>query len=162
MGLALVGLASSVTAQYFAAKAAVHFAGGLRSRVFARLQQLSYTQLDVIGGPTLITRMTSDINQVQTGVNLALRLLLRSPFIVFGAMVMAFTIDLRAASIFAAAIAVLCVVVFGLMLWGIPRYRTSRRTWTAFCLSPGRIWKGSVSCGVQQAGRRGDAVRCPE
>ena len=127
VGLALVGLASSVTAQYFAAKAAVHFAGGLRSRVFARLQQLSYTQLDVIGGPTLITRMTSDINQVQTGVNLALRLLLRSPFIVFGAMVMAFTIDLRAASIFAAAIAVLCVVVFGLMLWGIPRYRTVQK-----------------------------------
>ena len=127
VGLALVGLASSVTAQYFAAKAAVHFAGGLRSRVFARLQQLSYTQLDVIGGPTLITRMTSDINQVQTGVNLALRLLLRSPFIVFGAMVMAFAIDLRAASIFAAAIAVLCVVVFGLMLWGIPRYRTVQK-----------------------------------
>ena len=124
VGLALVGLASSITAQYFAAKAAVHFAGGLRSQVFARIQQLSYTQLDAIGGPTLITRMTSDINQVQTGVNLALRLLLRSPFIVFGAMVMAFTIDLQAASIFAVAIAVLCAVVFGLMLWGIPRYRT--------------------------------------
>ncbi len=123
VGLALVGLASSITAQYFAAKAAVHFAGTLRSRLFAHIQGLSFSQQDGLGSATLITRMTSDINQVQTGVNMGLRLLLRSPFIVFGALFMACTIDLRAASVFAVAIAVLCAVVFGLMLWSIPRYR---------------------------------------
>ena len=127
IGLALIGLACSITAQYFAAKASVHFAGTLRQVLFARIQRLSFAQMDQLGGDTLITRMTSDINQVQTGVNLALRLLLRSPFIVFGAMVMAFTIDVRAAWIFVAAIAALCVVVFGLMLWSIPRYREVQR-----------------------------------
>ena len=126
-GLGLVGLASSVTAQYFAAKAAVGFAASLRHALFGKIQSLSFDALDSLGGDTLITRMTSDINQVQTGVNLALRLLLRSPFIVFGAMIMALTIHLRAALIFAAAIAALGLVVFGIMLWSIPRYRTVQR-----------------------------------
>lgn len=126
-GLGLVGLASSVTAQYFAAKAAVGFAASLRHALFGKIQSLSFAALDSLGGDTLITRMTSDINQVQTGVNLALRLLLRSPFIVFGAMIMALTIHLRAALIFAAAIAALGLVVFGIMLWSIPRYRTVQR-----------------------------------
>ena len=127
VGLALVGLLSSITAQYFAAKAAVGFAGALRHALFAHIQKLSFSQQDQLGGATLITRMTSDINQVQTGVNLALRLLLRSPFIVFGAMAMAFTINVRAAWIFVGAIAALCAVVFGLMLWSIPRYRDVQR-----------------------------------
>ncbi len=127
VGLAAVGLISSITAQYFAAKASVQFGGALRHALFAHIQQLSFSQQDRLGGATLITRMTSDINQVQTGVNLALRLLLRSPFIVFGAMVMAFTIDVRAAWIFVIAIAALCIVVFGLMLWSIPRYREVQR-----------------------------------
>ena len=127
VGLAAVGLISSITAQFFAAKASVQFGGTLRHALFAHIQRLSFSQQDRLGGATLITRMTSDINQVQTGVNLALRLLLRSPFIVFGAMVMAFTIDVRAAWIFVIAIAALCVVVFGLMLWSIPRYREVQR-----------------------------------
>ena len=121
--LALIGLTCSITAQYFAAKAAVHFAGDLRHRLFAHIQRLPHSQQDRLGSDTLITRMTSDINQVQTGVNLTLRLLLRSPFIVFGAMVMACTIDLRSAGIFLGVIAALSVVVFGIMLWSIPRYK---------------------------------------
>lgn len=127
VALALIGLASSITAQYFAAKAAVNFAGDLRHRLFDHIQHLSYSQQDRMGGNTLITRMTSDINQVQTGVNLTLRLLLRSPFIVFGATVMACTIDLGAAGIFLAVIAALAVVVFGIMLWSIPRYKTVQK-----------------------------------
>lgn len=127
VALALIGLASSITAQYFAAKAAVNFAGDLRHRLFDHIQHLSYSQQDRLGGNTLITRMTSDINQVQTGVNLTLRLLLRSPFIVFGATVMACTIDLGAAGIFLAVIAALAVVVFGIMLWSIPRYKTVQK-----------------------------------
>ncbi len=123
VGLGLLGLASSITAQYFAARAAVGFAAGLRHRLFDHIQRLSYASLDTVGGDTLVTRMTSDVNQIQTGVNLALRLLLRSPFIVFGAWAMAATVDLEASLVFAAAIAALCVVVFGLMLWGIPRYK---------------------------------------
>ncbi len=121
--LAAVGLASSVTAQYFSAKAAVGFATKLRSALFAHIQGLSYTELDTIGTSTLITRMTSDVNQIQNGVNLTLRLLLRSPFIVFGAMVMAFTVDVQAALIFVVTIPLLAVVVFGIMLVSMPLYK---------------------------------------
>jgi len=123
IALGLVGLASSLTAQYYAAKAAVNFAGKLRRVLFAHIQGLSFGAYDRLGSATLITRMTSDVNQVQTMVNIALRLLLRSPFIVFGAMIMAFTIDMRAALIFAAAIVALFLLVFGILLWSLPRYR---------------------------------------
>ncbi len=121
--LGVVGLISAVTAQYFAAKAAVGFATRLRHAVMERILGLSYSQIDRIGGSTLVTRMTSDINQVQNGVNLTLRLLLRSPFVVFGAMVMAFTIDVQAALVFAGVIPVLCIVVFGIMLITMPMYK---------------------------------------
>ena len=121
--LGLVGLLAAVTAQYFAAKAAISFSTRLRHALMAHIQTLSYTELDTLGTSTLITRMTSDVNQVQSGVNMCLRLLLRSPFVVFGAMVMAFTIDVRCALIFAAVIAVLCVIVFSIMLVTIPKYR---------------------------------------
>ena len=121
--LAAVGLASSVTAQYFSAKAAVGFATKLRNALFSHIQRLSYTELDTIGTSTLITRMTSDVNQIQNGVNLTLRLLLRSPFIVFGAMVMAFTVDVQAALIFVVTIPLLAVVVFGIMLVSMPLYK---------------------------------------
>ncbi len=121
--LAAVGLISAVTAQYFSAKAAVGFATKLRSALFAHIQGLSYTELDTIGTSTLITRMTSDVNQLQNGVNLTLRLLLRSPFIVFGAMVMAFTVDVKAAFIFVVAIPLLSIVVFGIMIASIPLYK---------------------------------------
>lgn len=121
--LGLVGLASSVTAQFFAAKAAIGFSARLRHVLMKHIQSLSYTELDTLGTSTLITRMTSDINQVQTGVNLCLRLLLRSPFVVFGAMVMAFTIDFDSALVFVGVIAVLLVIVFSIMLATIPMYR---------------------------------------
>ena len=121
--LGLIGLACAVTAQYFAAKAAVGFAARLRHALMEKLLGLSYTQIDTIGGSTMVTRLTSDINQVQNGVNLTLRLLLRSPFVVFGAMVMAFTIDFEAALVFAGVIPVLCVVVFGIMLITMPMYK---------------------------------------
>lgn len=121
--LAAVGLVSAVTAQYFSAKAAVGFATKLRSALFAHIQSLSYTELDTIGTSTLITRMTSDVNQLQNGVNLTLRLLLRSPFIVFGAMIMAFTVDVKAALIFVVAIPLLSIVVFGIMIASIPLYK---------------------------------------
>ena len=121
--LGVVGLATSITAQYFAAKAAVGFAARIRHGLLERLQSLSYSDMDRLGTSTMITRMTSDVNQVQNGVNLALRLLLRSPFVVFGAMIMAFTIDWKAAMTFAAVIPVLCLVVFGIMLWTIPQYK---------------------------------------
>ena len=121
--LALVGLISSVTAQYFAARAAIGFCAKLRHALMAHIQSLSYTEIDTLTTSTLVTRMTSDVNQVQTGVNLTLRLLLRSPFVVFGAMIMAFTIDAGCALIFAGVIAVLCVIVFGIMLATIPMYR---------------------------------------
>ena len=121
--LAAVGLISAVTAQYFSAKAAVGFATKLRAALFAHIQGLSYTELDTIGTSTLITRMTSDVNQLQNGVNLTLRLLLRSPFIVFGAMVMAFTVDVKAAFIFVVAIPLLSIVVFGIMIASIPLYK---------------------------------------
>lgn len=121
--LGAIGLACSLTAQYFAAKAAVGFGTALRRDLFRHIQGLSYSELDEIGQSTLITRMTSDINQLQSGVNLVLRLFLRSPFIVFGAMVMAFFIDWKAAMIFVAAIPLLSAVVFGIMAAGIPLYR---------------------------------------
>lgn len=123
VGIGLVGLAFSLTAQYFSAKAAVGFATKLRHALYAHIQGFSFETLDQIGIPTLITRMTSDMNQVQTGLNLTLRLLLRSPFVVFGAMIMAFTIDAKSALWFAAVIPVLAVVVFGIMLVSIPLYR---------------------------------------
>lgn len=121
--LAAVGLISAVTAQYFSAKAAVGFATKLRSALFSHIQGLSYTELDTIGTNTLITRMTSDVNQLQNGVNLTLRLLLRSPFIVFGAMIMAFTVDVKAALIFVVAIPLLSIVVFGIMIASMPLYK---------------------------------------
>ncbi len=123
VALGLIGLACSITAQYFAARAAVGFATKLRHALFGHIQSLSYSEMDTMGTSTLITRMTSDINQVQNGVNLTLRLLLRSPFVVFGAMVMAFTIDFKAALIFAVVIPVLCAVVFGIMLVSMPLYK---------------------------------------
>lgn len=121
--LAAVGLISAVTAQYFSAKAAVGFATKLRSALFSHIQGLSYTELDTVGTNTLITRMTSDVNQLQNGVNLTLRLLLRSPFIVFGAMIMAFTVDVKAALIFVVAIPLLSIVVFGIMIVSMPLYK---------------------------------------
>ncbi len=123
VALGVIGLVCSVTAQYFSAKAAVGFATKLRHGLFAHVQTLSFSEVDEIGTSTLITRMTSDINQVQSGVNLVLRLFLRSPFIVFGAMVMAFTIDLKAAMIFVVTIPLLSLVVFGIMLVSIPLYK---------------------------------------
>ena len=121
--LGLIGLVCSITAQYFSAKAAVGFAARLRHELFAHIQSLSFSEMDVHGTSTLITRMTSDINQVQSGTNLFLRLFMRSPFIVFGAMIMAFTIDVKAALIFVVVIPILCVIVFGIMLASIPLYK---------------------------------------
>lgn len=121
--LAIVGLTCSITAQYFAAKAAVGFATKVRHALFDHIQKLSYTEMDTAGTDTMITRMTSDINQAQSGVNMVLRLFLRSPFIVFGAMIMAFTIDVKAALIFVVTIPVLSVVVFGIMIITIPLFR---------------------------------------
>lgn len=121
--LGIIGLICSVTAQYYAAKAAVGFSTKLRHELFDHIQGLSYSELDQAGISTLITRMTSDINQVQSGVNLVLRLFLRSPFIVLGAMIMAFTIDVKAAFIFVITIPLLSIVVFGVMLASIPLYK---------------------------------------
>lgn len=121
--LAIVGLTCSITAQYFAAKAAVGFATKVRHALFDHIQKLSYTEMDTAGTDTMITRMTSDINQAQSGVNMVLRLFLRSPFIVFGAMIMAFTIDVKAALIFVVTIPVLSVVVFGIIIITIPLFR---------------------------------------
>ena len=121
--LAFVGLASAITAQYFSARAAVGSAARMRRELFAHMQSFTYAQTDRMGTATMITRMTSDINQLQTGVNITLRLLLRSPIIVFGAMIMAFTIDKRLAVVFAATIPLLAVVVFGVMLGGVPLYK---------------------------------------
>ena len=121
--LAVIGLTCSITAQFFAAKAAVGFATKLRHALFAHIESLSFTEMDTVGTATLITRMTSDVNQVQNGVNLVLRLFLRSPFIVFGAMVMAFTIDIKAALVFVVTIPLLSMVVFGIMLISIPLYK---------------------------------------
>ncbi len=121
--LALVGLACSFTAQYFAAKAAVGFSSDLRSALFTHIQNFTYDQTDRVGTSTLITRLTADINQIQSGLNLTLRLLLRSPIIVFGAMIMAFVVDARSAWIFAVVIPLLAVVVFVIMLASVPLYK---------------------------------------
>ena len=121
--LAFVGLVCSLTAQYFSAKAAVGYSTGLRHALFEHIQRLSFTEMDTMGTSTLITRMTSDVNQVQSGLNLFLRLFLRSPFVVFGAMVMAFTVNFRAALIFVVAIPLLSVVVFGVMVITRPLYK---------------------------------------
>lgn len=118
-----IGLICSITAQYFAAKAATGFAAKLRHELFWHIQKFTFTQMDTIGSATLITRMTSDINQVQAGVNLVLRLFLRSPFIVFGAMVMAFVVDVKAAFVFVVVIPLLSIVVFGIMLITMPLYK---------------------------------------
>lgn len=123
IALGIIGLACSITAQFFAAKAAVGMASKLRHAVFAHIQNLSFSNIDQAGTSTLITRMTSDINQVQAGINLFLRLFLRSPFIVFGAMVMAFTVDVKAALLFAVTIPLLSLVVFGVMCISIPLYK---------------------------------------
>ncbi len=122
-GFALAGLLASVTAQFFAAKAATGFSTELRSSLFAHIQKLSFSTLDSQGADTLITRMTGDVNQLQSGVNLSLRLLLRSPFIVFGAMIMAFTVDVKSALVFAVLIPVLFVAVFVILLTGIPMFK---------------------------------------
>lgn len=121
--MAALGLLCSITAQYFAAKASVGFAANLRQAVFDHIQRLSFTELDTLGSDTMITRLTDDINQVQNGVNMGLRLLLRSPFVVFGAMIMAFTIDVRCALVYAVAIPVLFAVVFAIMLVSIPLFK---------------------------------------
>ncbi len=125
--LGVIGLVCSLTAQYFAARAAVGFGAGVRRDLFRHINRLSYSEIDAQGTATLITRMTSDVNQVQSGVNLTLRLFLRSPFIVFGAMIMAFTIDVKSALIFAAAIPLLSLVVFGIMLISMPLYKRVQR-----------------------------------
>lgn len=126
IALGVVGLISAVCAQFFAAKAAVGFSKELRSDLFKKIQSLSYYEIDKIGTSKMITRMTSDVNQIQSGVNLVLRLFMRSPFIVFGAMIMAFVISVTAGWVFAATIFVLCIVVFGIMLITIPLYKKSQ------------------------------------
>ena len=123
VALGVIGLLCSVTAQYFAAKAAVSFSTKLRHVLFSHIESLSFTELDTMGTSTLITRMTNDINQVQNGVNLVLRLFLRSPFIVFGAMIMAFTVNAKAALVFVVTIPLLSVVVFGIMLLSMPMFK---------------------------------------
>lgn len=123
LALAVVGLVSSITAQFFAARAAVGFSAGLRQALFDHIQELDFTNIDKAGTSTMITRMTSDVNQIQSGVNLVLRLFLRSPIIVFGAMIMAFTIDVKSALVFVVAIPLLAVVVFGIMVWTMPLYK---------------------------------------
>ena len=121
--LGVIGLACSLTAQYFSAKAAMGFSTALRKELFSHISRLSYRELDMLGTPTLVTRITNDVNQAQTGVNMVLRLFLRSPFIVFGAMVMAFTIDVKAALVFVVTIPLLSVVVFGIMMLTMPLYK---------------------------------------
>ena len=125
VALGVIGLISAVSAQYFAAKAAVGFSKELRHDLFSKMQSLSYSQIDGLGTGKMITRMTSDVNQLQSGVNLVLRLFMRSPFIVFGAMIMAFIVDPSGVSggVFGVSIAVLCVIVFGIMLASIPLYK---------------------------------------
>lgn len=123
IALGVIGLVCSITAQYYAAKAAVGFSTQLKHALFEHIQGLSFTEIDTLGTSTMITRMTSDVNQVQNGVNMVLRLFLRSPFIVFGAMVMAFTIDVKAALIFVVTIPLLSVVVFGIMMLTMPLYK---------------------------------------
>jgi ABC-type multidrug transport system fused ATPase/permease subunit len=125
--LGVVGLVSSITAQYFAAKAATGFGTGLRKDLFIHINSMTYGEIDHVGTPTLLTRLTSDVNQVQNGVNMVLRLFLRSPFIVFGAMIMAFTVDVKAALVFVVVIPVLSVIVFGIMLITMPYYGKTQK-----------------------------------
>ena len=125
--LAVVGLACSLTAQYFSAKAAVGYSTSLRHALFEHIQRLGFTEMDTMGTSTLITRMTSDVNQVQSGVNMALRLVMRSPFVVIGAMIMAFTVDVKCALIFAAVIPLLAIVVFAIMFGSIPLYQNVQK-----------------------------------
>ena len=126
VALGIIGLICSLTAQFFAAKAAVGCSTKLRHALFAHIQGLTYSEIDDLGTSTMITRMTSDINQVQSGVNMVLRLFMRSPFIVFGAMIMAFTIDVKAALIFVVTIPVLSVIVFGIMMITMPLFKKVR------------------------------------
>lgn len=128
VALAVIGLTCSITAQYFAAKASVGFGKSVRHDLFAHINSLSYAEIDKAGTSTLITRMTNDINQLQSGVNMFLRLFLRSPFIVFGAMVMAFTVDVKSAWVFVVAIPLLSIVVFGIMLYSIPLYQKVQKS----------------------------------
>jgi len=123
VGLGLLGFVCSITAQFFAAKAAVGFTARVKSVLFGHIQSLSHTELDDIGTPTLINRMTTDMNQVQTGVNMTLRLLLRSPFVVLGATIMAFTVDAKTALIFLALLPLLTLVVAGIMALTLPRHK---------------------------------------
>lgn len=123
IALGIVGLVCSITAQYFSAKAAASFGTGVRHALFAHVQSFTFTEMDTLGSSTLITRMTSDVNQAQAGVNIVLRLFLRSPFIVFGAMVMAFTVDVKSAVIFVVVIPLLSLIIFGIMLITMPLYR---------------------------------------
>ena len=123
IALGIVGLVCSITAQYFSAKAAAGFGTGVRHALFAHIQSFTFTEVDTLGSSTLITRMTSDVNQAQAGVNIVLRLFLRSPFIVFGAMVMAFTVDVKSAVIFVVVIPLLSLIIFGIMLITMPLYR---------------------------------------
>jgi ABC-type multidrug transport system fused ATPase/permease subunit len=126
VGLALIGLVSAITAQYFAAKAAVGFSASIKHALFGHIQSLSFSARDELGTSTMVTRLTSDVNQVQSAVNLTLRLFLRSPFIVFGAMIMAFFVDGRAAWIFVIVIPLLSAVVFGIMLRTMPLYKDAQ------------------------------------
>lgn len=128
VALGIIGLVCAITAQYFAARAAVGFARKIRHVLFDKMQSLSFNEIDKIGTSTMITRMTSDVNQVQSGVNMVLRLFLRSPFIVFGAMIMAFTIDVKAALVFVVTIPVLAIIVFGIMLITIPMYKRVQKS----------------------------------
>ena len=161
-GLGVVGLVCSITAQFFAAKASVGIAAKLRHNLFAHIQTLSYTEMDTVGTSTLITRMTSDINQVQNGLNLALRLLLRSPFVVFGAMVMAFTIDVPAALVFVVAIPLLAVVVFGVMLWTMPRYKQVQAGLDKVLGATGEPHRRAGHPGLWPGGRREPALPAGE
>ena len=126
VGLALIGLTSAITAQYFAARAAVGFSASIKHALFDHIQSLSFSARDELGTSTMVTRLTSDVNQVQSAVNLTLRLFLRSPFIVFGAMIMAFFVDVKAAWIFVIVIPLLSAVVFGIMLWTMPLYKEAQ------------------------------------
>lgn len=133
--LAVIGMTAAITAQYFAAKAATGFATGVRKALYEKIQSFSFTELDNVGISTLITRMTNDVNQSQSAVNMALRLLLRSPFIVAGAFVMAMTIDIKASMIFLAVIALLSIVIVSIMKWTVPMYRNVQNTLDGVTLS---------------------------
>lgn len=158
--LAAIGLTCSLTAQYFAAKAAVGACTELRNDLFAHINRLSYSEQDVIGTSTLITRMTSDINQVQSGVNLFLRLFLRSPFVVFGAMIMAFTVNVKAAMVFAVAIPALSVVVFGVMAVSMPLYKKVQRQLDQVTQATRENLTGARV--VRAFNRQEDEIRCFE